>query len=249
MEPTNDWDRDEIFERIPWTHLSKDLGKLSVPPRVLGAVGVALVMLVGFVLVLRPDAAPAVQVAEPVAVAATTAPVVSAPVVLLPPSPISEADLFVEAPGAGELRAMTLAETHLRSVVSSDSVYVEWTSSFEVARVGAEWWVDVTAGVLKVEAGSYVPVNPIALRVGVDESGVVWSTPIQPVEGIAALDRIGGAEVSLELLAEFVEAVAQTGSLVEVVDAGLEEGSLWAIVVVETPDGVMLTLEVWPNRL
>jgi hypothetical protein len=249
MEPTSEWDRDEVFERVPWKHLSRDMGKLSVPPRLLALVGLAVVVVAGLALAFLPDfgrSAQAVPPAVTVPIAAPTS--TTSAVVTIPPSPISEADLYAQAPGAGELRAMMLAESHLRSVVSSELVYVEWTRSFEVSAVGEEWWVDVMAGLLKVEDGMYLPMRPLALRVGVDVDGVLWSTPIGLVKTRGREIRVGGVEISPEVLAEFSESVSKSGLLVEVVDAGLLEGVLWGLVTIETPDGVMISLEVWPDR-
>jgi hypothetical protein len=249
MEPTNEWDRDEVFERIPWKHLSRDIGKLSVPPRVLALVGLVVVVLAGLALAFLPESTRPAQAVLPAVTVPIVAPTsTTSAVVTIPPSPISEADLYAEAPGAGELRAMMLAESHLRSVMSSELVYVEWTRSFEVSAVGDEWWVDVMAGLLRVEDGMYFPMSPLGLRVGVDADGVLWSTPIGLVESRVHDVRVGGAEISSELLAEFSESVSTSGLLVEVVDAGLLEGALWGLVTIETPDGVMITLEVWPDR-
>jgi len=177
MAPTGDWDRDEIFERIPWEHISRDFSRFQPSPRVWISVGVALVLVVAsFLFVGRSEPAIAEEVRAAVTVAPTVPSLVTVPEVVT--APLSEADLFTTPPGGGELLAMTLAMAHARAELSSDTLYVDWVQAFGIASSAGEFSVELLVGLLSVTDGAYETLSPIALEVGVKGEQILWLSPI-----------------------------------------------------------------------
>jgi len=246
MAPTGDWDRDEVFERIPWEHLSRDFRRFELSPRMWVTGGVGLVLVVAaFLLVGKPEPVVAEEVRAVVTVAPTVPPPISVPEVVA--VPLSEADLFTSPPGKGELLAMTLAKTHVRFLLSSDTIYVDWVEPFGISSEPSGFSVGLLVGVLHVRDGAYEQLAPVAIQVGVWEDQILWSTPTSAPVASAPDRGPGGAEASAEMLAELTEAAAIWGELIEVIDTGVIDGALWGLLEIRTLEGAILSVEVWPR--
>ncbi len=242
MAPTGDWDRDEIFERIPWEHISRDFSRFQPSPRVWIAAGMGLVLVVAvFLFVGRSEPVIAEEAGAVVTVAPTVPPLVTAPEVVT--APLSEADLFTTPPGGGELLAMTLAKTHARAELSSDTLYVDWVEAFGITSNGGEFSVELLVGMLSVTDGAYETLSPIALEVGVKGEQILWLSPIDAPSPV--LDEAGeSGEASPEVMERFRVSVEPWGELVSVERVWFRGTLLWGLATVESDSGALIQMDV-----